>query len=203
MGIDVVHAALSTPYIKTLLATKAHQLSRHARFRLAEQPDLEQDLVTHVLKQAHHYDPSRASVNTFIARVVDSAIAMMIRDRSRTKRAAGYQAISLDNTFVGTDRIDKGLTLGDVVDEGHLRRRCGGCPDDGQDLMELRLDLAQAISGLTPQQREVASRLPAPEATIARDLGISRRQVRNAVAAIRVHFECCGLGQSAGPGQSA
>jgi len=204
MGTHPVHQALTTDYVKTLIQVKARQVTRHRGFRPGDQDDIEQDLIAHVLKQAHHFDPARGSVNTFIDRVIGSAIAMMLRDRKRLKRAAGLGAFSLENTFVGQCRRDRPTTLSDVVREEHLRRRCGGRVGDDQRQTDLSLDVSQAMAGLTPRQREIARRLAsAPEAAVARDMGISRRQVRNAVEAIREHFERAGLRETALPGQPA
>jgi len=52
------------------------------------------------------------------------------------------------------------------------------------------------MEGLAPRQREIAKRLgEAAEASVAREMGTSRRQVRKAVLAIREHFRRAGLGQ--------
>ena len=198
MGTDPVRSALTTEYVQTLLKIKARQVSRHRGFRPCDQDDIEQDLLAHVLKQAHHFDPARGSVNTFIDRVVGSAIAMMLRDRKRLKRAAGFAAISLDNTFVGRCRSHLHVPLSHVVQEGHLPRRRGARVHDDHEQVDLAVDVAHAMEGLTSRQREIARRLASDsEAAVARDMGISRRQVRNAVEAIRQHFEQAGLGESA------
>ena len=56
-----------------------------------DRADIEHDLIGHVLKQADKYDPDRAAVNTFIVRVVETAAAMLVRDRGRLKRAGGFE----------------------------------------------------------------------------------------------------------------
>ena len=194
MGTNPVRLALSTTYIQTLLKIKARQLARRWEFRDWEQPDLEQDLLAHVLKQAHHFDPSRGAVNTFIDRVVNSAFAMMVRGRRRLKRAAGFGAVSLDNTFVGCERDHLPVPLSHVVHEGHLSWCRAARGHDDREQVDLAVDVACAMEGLTPRQREIAGRLvEATEAAVARDMGISRRQVRNAVLAIREHFRQAGL----------
>jgi RNA polymerase sigma factor (sigma-70 family) len=194
MGTDVVHAALTTPYVTTLIRSKAVRLSRSPGFRRSDQPDLEQELAAHVLRQASRYDAARGSVNTFIDRVVTSAAAMIVRDRRRLKRGSGQRAISLDQTHIQKDQ--RQMTLAQVVCEDDLCRRCGGRVHDGQQAAELSADLARAMAALTPEQREIAVRLTlAPEAVVARELGISRRQVRSVVAAIRERFQEAGLSE--------
>lgn len=197
MPQEPVREALTTQYVQTLLKIKARQLSRRPEFRRSDPADIKQDLVVQVLKQAHHFDPARGCVKTFVARVVDSAIAMMVRGRRRLKRAPGFRALSLENTFVGRCRGELPICLGEVIQEGHLRRRCGGQVRDDRQAAELAAAVDQAMEGLTPRQREIAKRLAqATEASVAREMGISRRQVRNAVLTIRDHFRRAGLSEN-------
>jgi FixJ family two-component response regulator len=70
----------------------------------------------------------------------------------------------------------------------------GGNATSGQERAELESDTQRVLAELPPHLQEIASRLVnATEAAIARDLGISRRQVRNAVETIRAHFQKAGL----------
>jgi RNA polymerase sigma factor (sigma-70 family) len=189
---DPVRSALTTPYVRTLLQIKARRLSHRPEFRRADPADVEHDLIVHVLRQASRYDPARGAVTTFVARVVETAAAMLIRERKRLKRAAGHGAISLEQTGPRDDR--RRAALGDVVVEDDLRRRCGGRTRNEKRDAELSADVARALETLTPRQREIAKRLTrAAEASVAREMDISRRQVRKAVEAIRKRFEEAGL----------
>jgi len=127
--------------------------------------------------------------------VVETAAAMLVRDRRRIKRAAGYWALSLERTHISG--AQRPIWLSQIVSESDLRRRCGGTVHDDQQDAGLSADVAGAMAGLTPRQREIAKRLvEATEAAVAREMGISRRQVRNAVLAIREHFRQVGLDES-------
>jgi RNA polymerase sigma factor (sigma-70 family) len=200
MGVHPVHAALTTEYVQKLISIKARQLVRKPGFSRSDQPDAEQELVAHILRAAHLFDPGRGSVRTFIARVVDSAVAMILRDRRRLKRAAGFRVLSLaDPAFSGTDHES---TLAETIEEADLRRRCGGgvCRRDDEDRVQA-IDLARILAGLPPHLQEMAGWLKEEsEAAVARDLGISRRQVRKAVAQIREAFEAAGLAEIQRPG---
>ena len=57
------------------------------------------------------------------------------------------------------------------------------------------MDLYAAIASMTPEQQKVAVLLMqgGGETSISRDAGISRRQVRAAMAAIQDHLEKAGL----------
>jgi RNA polymerase sigma factor (sigma-70 family) len=182
-----------------LISIKARQLVRKPGFSRSDQPDVAQELVTHILKAAHLFDPARGSVRTFIARVVDSAVAMILRDRRRLKRAAGFRVLSLaDPAFSGTDRES---TLAETIEEADLRRRCGGaCRRDDEDRVRT-IDLAQILAGLPPHLQEMAVWLKEEsEAAVAHNLGLSRRQVRKAVAQIREAFDAAGLAEIPRPG---
>ncbi len=192
MSDEAVRAALTSQYVQNLLSTKSYHLCRRPTFRQWERPDIEQDLIAHILKQAHHFDPSRACVNTFVARVVDSAVAMMIRDRARLKRGPGKAAISLDRTHVRSD--PRQMTLSEVISAGDLCRRSGGVIHEEQQEQDLTADLGHVFATLAPLQQRIALRLmEVTEAVVARELGISRRQVRNAVEAISQRLDDMGF----------
>lgn len=203
MGVHPVHTALTTDYAKRLLKVKARQLVRRSEFRRFERSDIEQELATYVIQKAHLYDTARSSVHTFIARVVDSAVAIMIRHQHRVKRAAGLSAWSLDGTVFGKDEDVTPLSA--LITETDLCRRHSRRPLSRQRRHELEADLHTAMKGLSPDLQEIALRLMGgSEVSIARDLGISRRQVRNAMAKVREHFEGVGLAEKPGsPGQAA
>ena len=194
MGAHAVHAALATPRVQQLIRAKARRIARHAGFRRSDRPDLEQELALHVLKQARRYDARRASVNTFIDRVVNSAVAMILRERSRLKRGAGIRVLSVDEALF---RDEEGRrSLGDLLDERDGRRRRGADAPSERERADLAADTEAAIADMPSLHQEIARRLvDATETAIARELGISRRQVRNAVDAIRQRFDEVGLSE--------
>ena len=189
MGINPVREALTTEYVQTLLKIKAGQLARRPEFRKEDPGDIKQDLIEHVLRQADNFDPSRAGVNTFITRIVETAVAMLIRRQKRQKRAGGHHAMSLEGTVLEGDGRE--TSMANLISEADLRRRAGGSVHDDQGDAELSTDIVTAIHSLPPALQDIALRLIAAkgrEVPVADDLGISRRQVRKAVTAIREHF---------------
>ncbi len=197
MGAHLVHAELTTPYVRKLLSLKARQLCRKRGFCRSDQEDIEQELAVRVLKQACQFDPSRSSVRTFIDRVVRSAAAMILRERTCPTRAAGCMALSLETARVDNGLGGRKLALSQIVQEDHLRLRCGGQASDPLRQVELSEDLAPVMASLAPLQRKIASRLgDLPDAAIARSLGISRRQVRKAAEAIRERLIEAGLAEN-------
>jgi DNA-directed RNA polymerase specialized sigma24 family protein len=194
MGIHPIHAAITTPYIEELIRIKAGRLIQRPGFRKSERSDMEQELKARVLKEAHLFDPARSSVNTFIDRVVQSAAGMIVRERRWVKHAAGFRLLSLEEPdFNGTHRES---TLGENIGEADLYRRHGRTPNQARNDGAQTLDVALALAPLPPIIRQIAARLAdESETSIARSLGISRRQVRNAIPQIREALLAGGLGE--------
>jgi DNA-directed RNA polymerase specialized sigma24 family protein len=193
MGVHPVHAALTTPYVQTLIRCKARRIVQRLGLSRSDESDVAQDLRACVLKQAHQFDPALAGVNTFIARVVDSGAAMIVRDRRRLKRAAGLRLQSLEGSTLQHEGEEK--TLADVLVDDDLQRRHGtwGTPDEERH--DVSADTARVLAHLKPPLRAIARRLMKDdnEVSIARDLGISRRQVRKAIADLGRHFKRASL----------
>lgn len=193
--MDSPHArdAVLSGYAKSLIRHKARQLCRNLGFSSTDREDLEQELTMHLLTKAHLFDPGRASSSTFAERVIRTTIAMMLRDRSRQKRAAGFKALSLE----GTDVVQgHGIaSLRDLLRPSDLGRRTG--MGDEERRAETVAAVNDALQSLPPDLQDLCSRLiNGTTASAARDMGISRRQVRNAIERVRRHFEASGLGDS-------
>ncbi|MCO6439011.1 MAG: sigma-70 family RNA polymerase sigma factor [Phycisphaerae bacterium] len=186
--------AVLTAYAQTLVRIKARQLSRKPGFSRSDQDDLEQELAMHLVQQARHYDPRRASPNTFAARVIQSKVRMILRDRKRLKRAAGFTAQSLDAP------VDQGRgesdSLCSQLTAADLTRRTGVEPES-LERAEIVSDVVETVRTLPPDLRDIWRRLIEGNiSSVARDLDISRPQVRDAIERIRLHFEAHGFGDS-------
>jgi DNA-directed RNA polymerase specialized sigma24 family protein len=192
MGAEAIRAALTTSYVKKMLRVKARQLVRRPGFSRSEEWDIRQDLAAHVLAKARLYDPARASVHTFISRIVDSAVAMILRTRRRLKRAAGFRAESLEGTVIEGNREE--TSLGETLEEGSPRQGAGSWEEADPGHHDDQVDVAGVLATFPPDLREVALRLAdGTEASIAQEMGISRRRVRKTISDIRKRFERAGL----------
>jgi hypothetical protein len=186
-----------TEYARTLIRVKAKQLVRRPGFSRSDQSDVEQDLVVHLLCQAEHFDPARASLNTFIANVVDSAVAMLIRERGRVKRnpAGDAEVQSLADKVPQPDGPPEALAR--VISQFDLERRTGAASPPDLQLFELADDVASVIPTLPPALQEVCrSLLSRNRMETEAELGISRRRLQAAMTLIREHFEKTGLTKS-------
>ena len=86
----------------------------------------------------------------------------------------------------------------DSLSEADLGRRTGRSPADGSVEQRERANaVRRALASLPPELQGICVLLAdGTEAGITRELGISRRQVRNAVECIRRRFETAGLANS-------
>ncbi len=177
--------AVLTDYASSLIKYKARQLTRRSGFSRSDEEDIAQDLTLTLLAKAYLYDANRACQNTFVDRVVRSAIAIILRDRRRLKRAAGFTAQSLDQPPSGD------------ADTTPLRDSLPASGPGGPKTVEQSDFVAAVVNvveSLPPDLQEISRRLKTDAVSaVARDMGISRRQIRNAIERIRKHFESKGL----------
>jgi len=196
MSVDELREGIVCEYAKTVIRVKARQLCRRPSFSRSDSGDVEQDLYLHLLNQIQQFDPARGSLNTFIARVIDSAVAMLVRERRRGKRtpAAGVVAQSLE---VMVDQADgPPAPLGATLSQADVERRTGGDATSEIDLFELADDVAHLIDALPPELQAVCrARMERNRSETERDLGLSRRNYDAAMAVIRQHFAQGGFGE--------
>jgi len=192
MGPAPCPEAILTAYVTALIRVKARQLVRDHLFRRSDEEDLRQELTLRLLKRARRYNPARASLHTFVDRVVASLAATLVRERRRQKNGAGQASISIE---IECDCGDDGATpLRELLQEADLRRRTGAALDDFVERAERDEALHAAIAGLPQHLQEICARLMrSPAVDVARDMGVTRHQVHKAVGAIRTHFRAAGL----------
>ena len=182
-------------YARTLIRIKARQLSRRADFSRSDEDDIAQDLTLHLLCQAQHFDPSRASPNTFVTHVVNSCVAMILRERWRQKRVPdnGTQVQSLESLVNVPDGPP--VALGETISLGDAERRTGAAAKSAAELCDDAEAFDHALQSLPAADRDVCERLKAgSRASVARDLRISRRKLRTHISNVRQQFERAGLG---------
>lgn len=184
-------------YARTLIRVKAKQLIRRPGFSRSDQGDIEQDLFLHVLSKFRQYDPNRSSLNTFVDRIVNSAAAMLVRERSRNKRSPGgnVEIQSLEVKIEHSTGSSKPLWAS--ISDADLQRRTGRAPLSDAELYELVEGVASAIAGLPPELQQVCqSLLERNRSETERELGLSRRKYDAAIARIREHFARAGFKKS-------
>jgi len=184
-----------TEYARTLIRVKARQIVRRPGFSRSDTDDVEQDLFLHLLNQIRQFDPSRGSLNTFIARVVDSAVAMLVRERGRNKRAPATGVIQSLEVMV--DQTDGPPSpLGATLSQDDAQRRTGVDAKSHIDLFELAHDIAHLIDALPPELQMVCrTRMDRSRAATQQELGLSRRKYDAAIKQIRERLAQGGFGE--------
>lgn len=183
-----------TEYAKSVIKFKAWQLSRRSGFNRSEQGDLEQELWLSVLKEARRFDPQRASLDTFVDRVANTAAGMIVRRRSRLKRAPGNGVVSLDATKTSPSGESK-RPRAESVSQEDLSRRTGAVSGDDAAAREDTEAVAHALRAMPEEVRDVCRRVMGGSiSSAARDLGMSRQKIREVLQTARPYIERAGLG---------
>jgi RNA polymerase sigma factor (sigma-70 family) len=186
------HDVVSNPYAQSLIRIKARQLCRRADFSRSDLEDLHQEMRLYLLKVGHLFDPSRARMETFIARAINSCIAMILRDRRRDKRRIDVERVSLESTELPGD--NETFSLWGEISTDDLFRRTGKMPVDPIDAIDSQDAFAWVMDQLADDDREIAALvMEHGKAGAARERGVSRRQIDNALQRMRRHFEDAGL----------
>jgi RNA polymerase sigma factor (sigma-70 family) len=188
---------LLNEYARTLIRVKARQLIRRPGFSRSDQGDVEQDLFLHVLSKFRQYDPKRSSLNTFVDRVVNSAAAMLVRERGRNKRSPG-EGIEVRSLEMKTEQPEgPPVPIWASISIADLERRTGSASLSDAEVHELVEGVASAIAGLPPELQQVCRSLSErSRSETERELRMSRRSMKSAMDRIRQHFTRAGLAES-------
>jgi len=187
------HTIVSDPFTVTFIRVKAHQLCRRSDFSRSDHDELQQGMRLYLLEKAHLFDPERGNIEAFVTNALKTWVAMELRYRNRGKRSESYRAVSLERTPV---ECEGDVTcLGAVLLEADGNRRTQVDPVSPVELFELHEAIDRAMAHLGPQDQALVTSVVENGITAtAQALGVSWRQVANALARIRRDFEKAGLG---------
>lgn len=183
-GKELVEAAQNEAKHAAIKLTKSLRLSQDDR------EDLEQNLILAVLEKADSYDESRASVRTFVGSIINGAVLHEVRGRKRASNRELVNA-SLDyEVFDGEEMIPTHETMDRAT---HLER-LGRSIQDPFEMADVKSDLTEVISQLSPEQQSLVSALSETDAqAAAKKVGISRRAMYQHIGKIRNIMSDCGL----------
>ena len=181
-------------YARTLIRVKARQLVRRPEFTVCEAEDLEQELTLRILVQLDRFDPTRSSINTFFARVVNSAVAMLIRERGRIKRNGG-EGVQIESLEKMVEKADGSPTpLWATISDQDSHRRHQSRPITEEEAMQLRVDVASVLKQLPSDLRRICEQLMDGSQTNSRQASqLSRRKYQAAMSLIREQFTRSGF----------
>ena len=181
------------PYAVEIIRFKARQLVGQAGFTVADRDDLEQELILDLLRRLPKYDPSRAKLNTFIARVVEHKIATLIEKQTAHKRDYRRCPCSLNERFEEEEE-GRSVERAETLDQEDYLLRIGVEPRAAEELRALALDVPAVVEALPSELGELCRRLKAESVTeISRDTGVPRATLYQSVTKLREIFEDAGL----------
>jgi RNA polymerase sigma-70 factor, ECF subfamily len=182
-------------YAQKIIRYKAKQLAGKYGFTRDDHEDLCQEMTLDLLVRLPKFNPGKASLNTFIARVVDRKVANLIRFQRQAKRDYRREAPSLNGLIEdGEGHI---IPRGETISQDEHDRRTGKYTRAASEREDLRLDAWAAISALPWDLQRLAKLLMTHSiAEAARELGMPRGTLCGThVVTMRETFGSRGLGE--------
>lgn len=166
MGIDP-----RDPEIAEIIEIKARKLAGKSGFSVSDKPDLEQEQRKHLWENRDKLIPQPANKKTFANAVLQNVIRNLIEANTAKKRDRRGD-IELDaaperSLIRGAEDVERLSTQMDVTEVLAL-------------LPKELLPVAQALMQFTPTEA-------------ARELGLTRGQIRHRMKLIAMHFQSCGI----------
>ena len=191
MGVDNSDDGID-PYAARLIKYKARRLIGQAGFTASDREDIEQELTLDLLRRLPKYNPKRAQLNTFIARVVEHRLASLIEAQKAGIRDYRRCRCSLNECFEDAD--GRSVERVDTFDQEDYLLRTGAQSRPSEELNRLAIDVAAVIEGLPHELRNLCRRLKAETVTeISRDTGVPRGTIYESIKKLREIFKDAGL----------
>lgn len=180
-------------YAREVIRHKARQLIGKYGFTRDDYDDLQQEMMLDLLRRLGKYDPSRAGLSTFVARVVDRKVSTLIRHQRQEKRDYRRHVCPLDAQIEDQDGQQRGLD--EVLSQDAFDEEIARYDRPEAERIDLRLDLSLVLDDLPEDLRHLARRLQTRTvAEIARELGVPRSTLyEKGIARLRKIFEDNGL----------
>ena len=191
MGSDNQYDGID-PYAVGLIRFKARQLVGQAGFTASDREDIEQKLILDLLRRLPKYNPKRAQLNTFIARVVEHKVATLIEAQKAGIRDYRRCRCSLNDCF--EDEDGRSVERVDTFDQEDYLLRTGAQSRTADELSALAIDVTAVLEGLPPKLCNLCRRLKAQTVTeISRDTGVPRGTIYESIKKLREIFDDAGL----------
>ncbi len=179
-------------YAATAIRCKARQLAGSSGFTRDEVEDIEQELRADLLERLPRYDPTKASRNTFVARLIDNKISRLIRHRSTACR--DYRRVECSVNDIITDASGNKVERECTMDRDEAEIRAGKRRRPARDEADLRHDVSLTVAALPGHLLPIADLLSRQSpADTARSLGISPGMLYREISLMHRIFEDAGL----------
>ncbi len=179
-------------YAIGLIRLKARQLARIEGFAPQDIEDIRQDLILDLLERLPKFDPTKATYNTFTARIIDRKVAKLIRHRNSQMRDPRREACSLNDRVHDNDgeTVERSQTI--AAEEAD--RRLGRRVRSDLETAELALDVEAVLKRLPDNMHRLCELLKTGSiADAARAMGVPRTTLNDHVKKLREFFEAAGL----------
>jgi RNA polymerase sigma-70 factor (ECF subfamily) len=191
MDADVRRTELDAKTVKRIWS-KAIQLSKQEGFRADEWPDLQQELVVHVLEQLPKYDPRRGKREHFLASIISHKATDMLRIRRAKQRGHQVEVVSLHEQVPTAG--DEQVLVEDLVAEDALQVQRGLSGRVTEEQIHCRIDVLRVEATLTVKQQDICRRLRVSSITeVAVELRMPRATLCDEIRKIRSAFRRAGL----------
>ena len=179
-------------YAVGIIKHKAKQLIGRSGLTESDRKDLEQEMMLDLLQRLPKYDSDKAQLNTFVARIVEHKVSVVLSERNVGKRDWRLCTASMN------DRLDSGegenVERHEVYDMDEYLRQSGQQTRSSREQHDLSIDLERAITSLPPELRDLCVRLQTMNVTeISRATGIPRGTLYDRIKDLRNLFEDRGL----------
>ena len=151
------------------------------------------------MRRLPRFDPERAQLITFVARVLDNKIASIIEARTCPTNDFRLHAYSLNERMRDSDGCI--IERGDEIDLDDYLQRAGWQSRPLHELLNLKADVECMLPALPPDLRELCVRLQSQNVTdISVETGVPRYRIYAAITRLRRIFEEAGLRDYIGGG---
>lgn len=179
-------------YALSFIRQQINKMIGHPYFSRDDYEDLEQELVLDFILRWPDFDASKGSKISFIQMVVTRRCSNIIKEIETMKRGQGEKPSSL-NQLLYNDTDGDAIELIEAIssDEGLWGNAYFGWDQLSADL---RSDLQKAISTLPEDLQVICEKLKTMTVTdVAKDIGIPRSNVNNAIVKLREIMGKAGL----------
>ena len=181
-------------YISTLIQVTVKKMIGSCGLNKSDQEDLEQQIAFEVIRRRSKFDPAKAHEKTFLARLVEHAVADIFAARKAGNRDYRREDGSLGQWM--KDSAGKWVRRGETITEESAGQRTGGPGALPEELRDLAIDMEEAAALLPARLREIYEQFKTHGSVqeIARVIGLHPSSVYESLAQIRQRFEKAGLG---------
>ena len=174
-------------FAEVFIREKARQLVAKVRASNIDQDEIEQKLRIKLWRNQKSFDPQKGDWQAFAKTVVIRCAATILRDR-RAQRRNPARIGSLNVSI--TNRAGRSAELATTISEsaGHPSFR------HHEDLVDLQLDVSEALGDLDDEDRELCESLMLDSASeAARERRVPRTTLNDAIHKLREPLENAGL----------